>query len=446
MGVERIGTPNKVTSMDWNADGAAERDAEESPRPGETQPTPSSEDPEIQLESGEPSHEDPPEPEAVAAESRGADVLDVEVGSEEPSAPAPPPASPSGPYAQGPGQWAYVPPPTPPAPPARRGMSGCLIALLVGLGLLVVGGLVITIAVGTMGGGQASTGFSAGGDKVAVIYISGVISDGGEEVPLFGPAVNGSRSVMAQLREAGKDSTVKAILLHINSPGGSAAASQSIYQEVVRVQKDHNKPVVAAMGDVCASGGYYIASAAKSIIASPATLTGSIGVIMQSINWSGLAEKYGVKGETVKSGPYKDSMSPFRAMREDERALMQTMVNDVYDQFVEDVDKGRGNLKRAQVRKLADGRVYTGRQAKKAGLVDELGNYHDALAAAAKAGGIQGEPQVKTYGRSRGLYGLLSERSLAGSQFPAGMNVPLPRPLGPGIWLIWEGEQTLEAE
>jgi protease-4 len=131
-------------------------------------------------------------------------------------------------------------------------------------------------------------------------------------------------------------------------------------------------------------------------------------------------------------------------MREDERKLAQDMVNDVFNQFVKDVDAGRKNLNLAEVRKLADGRVYTGSQAKKVGLVDDLGNYHDALAIAAKAGGIEGEPQVKTYGRSRGFYGLFSER--ASSQLPVGTGMPLPRPLGPGIWLLWESEEALSAE
>ena len=436
--------------MDWNTDGAGDRDAEGNPTPQPEAPAAQDapEQPEIQL--GGNGASDPATDREPVPETEAGEVLHVEVGEDDAHAPSPapppgpqPPPPPPGAYAHG--QWAYVPPPAPPAPPARRGMSGCLIALLIGLGLLVVGGLIITFMVGSMSMGEAPGGFS-GGDKVAVIYISGVISDGGEEVPLFGPAINGSRAIMAQIREAGKDVSAKSILLYINSPGGSAAASQAIYEEVVRVQKDHSKPVVAAMGDVCASGGYYIASAAKTIVAAPATLTGSIGVIMQSVNWSGLADKYGVKSDTVKSGPYKDSMSPFRPMREDERELAQAMVNDVYNQFVKDVDAGRKNLSLADVRKLADGRVYTGNQAKKAGLVDELGNYHDALAIAAKAGGIEGEPRVKTYGRSRGFYGLFSERALPDGKLPVGMGMPLPRPLGPGIWLLWEGAEALSAE
>ncbi len=369
-------------------------------------------------------------------------VLEVDVAETDDEAPpledVPPPPRPAyGPaYAQ---QWPYTPP-VAPAPP-RRGMSGCLLATLIALGLLVVGGIVVTIVIGTMDTGTSPMSIG-GGSQIAVISISGMIADGGDEMSLFGAPLPGARAIMSQLRQAGKDDSIKAVLLRINSPGGSAAASESIYKEVVRLQKVHKKPVIVSMGDVAASGGYYIASGAKTIVASPATLTGSIGVIMQSMNWSGLAEKYGVKGETIVSGPFKDSMNPMRAMREDERALMQALVNEVYGQFVADVAKGRKKLTLEKVKKLADGRVYTGSQAKRAGLVDELGNYHDAIDIAAKEAGIQGEPQIKTYGRPGGLYGLFSERIFIPNQSPLGGAAYLPAPLGPGLWMVWEGNQT----
>jgi len=317
-------------------------------------------------------------------------------------------------------------------------MSGWVIAILIGLGLLVIGGIVATIAVGVIASDDSATGFSTGGAKVAVIHISGIIRDGGQDLGLFGGVTLGARETMSQLRQAGKDKDVKAVLLRINSPGGSAAASQAIYAEIERLRDKHNKPVVASMGDTAASGGYYVASAADKIVANAATVTGSIGVIMESINWSGLAEKYGVKGDTIVSGPNKDGFNPFRPMRDDERKLFQAIVDDVYDQFVTDVAKGRKELNKSRVRKLADGRVFTGRQAKKAGLVDEIGNYQDALLIAARAGGIRDEePKVKTYGRSRGLYGLLSERVVI--PVPSAGALPIPAPLGPGIWMVWGG-------
>ncbi len=349
---------------------------------------------------------------------------------------------PQGPPPAGPQQWAYGPPPEAP----RRGMSGCVLAILIALGVLVVGGIIATMVTGLISTAEAPGAFGGGGDRVAVIFVNGIIADGGDAPSLFGPASLGSRAIMSQLRQAGKDKSVKAVMVRINSPGGSAAASAAIYEEIARLRKDHEKPVIASMGDTAASGGYYVASAADTIVANRATLTGSIGVIMQSINWSGLAEKYGVTSNTIVSGPYKDGMSPMRAMREEERVLYQALVDDVYNQFVDDVSKGRKKLTRAKVKKLADGRVFTGKQAKKLGLVDEIGNYHDALAIAAKAGGIKGEPNVKTYGRSRGLYGFLSEGLSGANSNPLAQAVPVPKPLGPGIWMIWEGNQTLEAK
>jgi len=194
---------------------------------------------------------------------------------------------------------------------------------------------------------------------------------------------------------------------------------------------------------MAASGGYYIASAANTIFASPATMTGSIGVIMQSMNFSALAQKYGVKDETVTSGPYKDLMSPLRPAREDERKVVREMINEVYGQFVADVCKGR-NMKPEVLRKLADGRVYTGSQAQRVGLVDRLGNFHDAVDEAAKQAKIKGEPQLKEYGKPRGLAGWLTEA--AGLQRARTLS-PLPVPvLGPGMWMIWQEDGLVEAK
>lgn len=335
--------------------------------------------------------------------------------------------------------WSYQQTP----PPPRRGMSGCVIATLIFLGLVIVGGLGASLVVAMLGGGGLKSGLGVGGDTIAVITISGIIQTG-SEAGLFGSSGSGSREIVDQIRDAGEDSSVKAVILDINSPGGSAAASQAIYQEVIRLRDEIKKPVVVSMGDVCASGGYYVASAATTIVALPATMTGSIGVIMESINWSGLADKYGVKGETVTSGKYKDIMSPFRAMRQDERKLMQEMVDEVYGQFVEDVAKAR-KMNKEKLRTLADGRVYTGSQAKRAGLVDELGSFQDAVKIAAKKGGIVGEPNVEEYGQPRGLYGWLGEMSRARSRLPLEpitTVLPTGYQLGPGLWMILQGNQA----
>ncbi len=181
-------------------------------------------------------------------------------------------------------------------------------------------------------------------------------------------------------------------MLRINSPGGSVAATQEIVQEIRKLRKN-NKVVVASMGDVAASGGYYIASQADSIVADPGTLTGSIGVIMQIANVQDLFKKIGVKTETIKSGKFKDIGSPFRELSVQERDIFQNLINDAYDQFVTAVAEGR-KMDRAKVLEVADGRIFTGTQAKAAGLIDEYGNLQEAILLAASKAGITGKPNV----------------------------------------------------
>ena len=173
-------------------------------------------------------------------------------------------------------------------------------------------------------------------------------------------------------------------------------------------------------------------------------MTGSIGVIMSGVNYSGLARKYGVTDDTITSGKYKDTGSPMRAMRPDERQLMQGMINEGYGQVVADVARGR-KMPVDKVRKLADGRVYAGSQAKRAGLIDELGSYHDALALAANKAGIKGEPSVRELGPHGSLYELLRATSQAGQSL-ALQRAALPfTDLGPGLWMVVPGEGSLEA-
>jgi protease-4 len=219
----------------------------------------------------------------------------------------------------------------------------------------------------------------ARGEKVAVIPVSGLIAD--------------SDAVIESLKQFGKDNSVKAVVLRINSPGGGVAPSQEIYEEVRKL--DERKPVLTSMGALAASGGYYVACATRKVYANPGTMTGSIGVIMPFLNVKDLAEKLGVKGMTVKSGQFKDIGSPLRDMTAPERALLQAVVDNVLMQFVNAVAEGR-RLPADQVLRIADGRIFTGEQAKALGLVDELGNLEDAVAEAAKMGKISGEPKVVT--------------------------------------------------
>lgn len=273
-----------------------------------------------------------------------------------------------------------------------------MIALIVLVALSLLGGmLLVAVAMVGLVMSEEGDGLSGFGPKVGVITISGVITASGEE-NIFGETILSARAYMKMIRSAGEDDSVKAVVVRINSPGGGAAASQEIYTEIMRLRE--KKPVVISMAEVAASGGYYIASAGSKIYANPATLTGSIGVIMETVQYQEMLGKLGIEAGALTTGPYKDTGSPVRPMREDERQMLKAMLNNVYEQFVRDVAKAR-KMDEAAVRKVADGRVLTGEQALKAGLVDELGNYHDAIAAAAKMGGIEGEPKLKHFGSSR---------------------------------------------
>jgi protease-4 len=218
-----------------------------------------------------------------------------------------------------------------------------------------------------------------GEDRIGLVRIEGVIVD--------------AKDTVSELKRFGDSSSVKAIVLRIDSPGGGVVPSQEIHDAVQRVRTKQNKTVVASMGTVAASGGYYIAAAADRIVANPGTLTGSIGVIMEMVNLQGLLNKVGVEGVIIKSGRYKDVGSPFRKMEPEDRRILQSVMDDVHEQFIEAVAEGRA-LEVADVRPLADGRIFTGRQAVEADLVDELGDLDDAVRIAADMVGITGEPTL----------------------------------------------------
>lgn len=213
------------------------------------------------------------------------------------------------------------------------------------------------------------------GDKVAVIGLEGVIFDSFHAKSAFKSALNVA-SVRKELEKALDDSHTKAVLLRMNSPGGTVAASQELYQIVAKLRAK-GKPVVVSMSDTCASGCYYIASAADYIVANPGTITGSIGVISSSLNIKGLLDKLGIVDQTFKAGKFKDMGSPSRTLSEDEKKVLNALLQDSYDQFLTDIVKGRG-MDRAKLEELAQGLIYTGRQALAVGLVDELGSYDDS--------------------------------------------------------------------
>ncbi len=248
----------------------------------------------------------------------------------------------------------------------------------------------------------------AGKEGVAIVRVEGPILD--------------SYQTVEELKTFADDPLVKAIVIRIDSPGGGVAPSQEIYNAVKRVRRENNKTVVASMGTVAASGGYYIAVATDRILANPGTLTGSIGVIMQMANFQELLEKIGVKSVVVKTGKFKDLGSPFRPMVEEERQLLESVMNDTLSQFIEAVAEGR-SMDTAEVEQLADGRVFTGRQARSVLLIDEIGDLQDAIKLAGELGGIEGTPRVLETTKPFSFQELLEStflggiRSLAPSRF-----------------------------
>ena len=236
------------------------------------------------------------------------------------------------------------------------------------------------------------SGCTAGKGKVAVIRLSGIIADSGQQGLLVSGGIS-PRLVREYLIMAERDSGIKAVVLRIDSPGGSAAASQEIASSVRHFKENTGKPVVVSMGDMAASGGYYISAYADSIIANPSTLTGSIGVISQFIYIEGLLDKLGLKLETIKSGKHKDM--GIWPLTEEQRQIMQDITDDLYNQFVGAVAEGRG-LPVERVTELATGQLYTGTQALDLGLIDELGGLDTAIDIAAGLAGVT-VPEVEEY-------------------------------------------------
>lgn len=257
-----------------------------------------------------------------------------------------------------------------------------LIAVVIALGVFMI---VIIMSGG--GNEEAEYDLSGGGQKIAIVNLAGTILS--------------SRETVSTLKTLAENATVKAILLRVDSPGGGVAASQEIYEEVKSI-RESGKPVVVSMGSIAASGGYYISCGATRIVANPGTITGSIGVIATFPNFSKLMEKVGLQMNVVKSGEYKDSGSPFRPATKEDEQVFQGVVDDSYSQFLDVVSSER-KLSLEKLKKFADGRVFTGVQALRLGLIDTLGSFEDAIKIAAKLGGIKGKPVVVEQRRQRTL-------------------------------------------
>jgi protease-4 len=256
----------------------------------------------------------------------------------------------------------------------------------------------------------------SGGEKVGVVEVKGLISS--------------SRTILKQLDRYKNDRSIKAIVLRVNSPGGAVGPSQEIMREVLKVRK--TKKVVASLGTLAASGGYYVACGASLIMANRGTTTGSIGVIMQFANAEQLVKKLGLDFFSLKAGRYKDVGSPFRPMTPEDKAYLQTLLDNVYQQFLRDVAKNR-KIPLAKMKELAEGRIYTGEEAKQIGLVDEFGNLTDAIERAGRLGGIKGRveavyPEKEGFSLLRLLIGKDAEESLTN------LSLPYPEPAFLPAW------------
>lgn len=283
-------------------------------------------------------------------------------------------------------------------------MSRKLWVLVGGLIVLYVIGFVIAAAsffgsvVLSSGGDWREERIEGSGDqKVAIVRIAGEITSGTAAGGLLAGETAGADDILSQLRQAGEDDSVAAVILRLETPGGEVVASDDIYREVERLNRD--KPVVASMGDLAASGGYYVAAGARRIVANPSTWTGSIGVIAVLPNVQGAADKLGVKASIIKSGAFKDAGSPLRDLTPAERDYFQSLIDQAYNRFLEVVAAGRTRPV-DEIRPLADGRVYSGIQAKDNGLVDELGDLETAYDAALKLAKLDREESTLVEYRS----------------------------------------------
>jgi protease-4 len=290
---------------------------------------------------------------------------------------------------------------------SKKRLLVAVILLLVGVSVLLAGQLGPSVPVLGRQGGPA----------VGVVYLEGPFAGGRSTSGLI-DSFCGADTIVGLLEEASQDPRVRALVVRINSPGGTAAAAQEVAAAVGRVRRA-GLPVVASMADVAASGGYWVAAQADVVVANPATITGSIGVIMELVNLQDLMGKLGVDVEVIKSGPFKDIGSSSRPLEEAERRILQGMVDDIFEQFVAAVAVGRG-LEPERVRELADGRVFTGRQAQELKLVDELGDLEDAIRLAAGLAGLESWTVVELLPRSglglllRLLGGTWSEQVMLG--------------------------------
>ena len=309
-------------------------------------------------------------------------------------------------------------------------------AAAVSVGTLVIVGFVLIII--AIRASEPTTGATpptqkivhqAGADKVAVVYLDGVIVEDQSEGGFAAAGGVSAKKLNTLFDYLDKTDEVKALVLRINSPGGAVVASDDIARRVRELKS--KKPVVASLGDTAASGGYYIAANSNKIVANPATITGSIGVIAQFPKLSGLYDKLGIEMRTFKSGEFKDIGSSSRTLTKEEEAILNSVITDSYDQFVEAVAKGR-QMDEAEVRRLADGRIYTGKQALEKGLIDKLGNLEDSIQLAGSLAGVQ-DPTIVEYSSQSFIESLL-ESAVQASPL---QSIKAVMPAKPGVYYMW---------
>lgn len=307
-------------------------------------------------------------------------------------------------------------------------LSGCILYAPVDLGTL-----------GSPGEIEESVVLGEAGPKIAMIDITGVISDEHARGRLaFGDRPSLLAETRNALERASEDDEVAALLLRINTPGGSVSASDTLHHEIAEWKKKTGKPVAAFLNGLATSGGYYVAMAADHVTANPSAVTGSIGVVMPGVNVAGLMEKYGVADQTLTSGPFKDTGSMLRDMRPDERKQLQSVIEDLLTRFVDVVAAGRPKLARERVVALADGRVYSAPQALAGGLVDELGYLEDAVDALEKSADIP-ESRVIMYHRSnQRRENIYSQAPNVAVQINEVKLLPIAQTeLAPGFYYLW---------
>jgi protease-4 len=302
-------------------------------------------------------------------------------------------------------------------PRPRRSRAWLWVLLTVGA-LLVLTVVIIVAAVAlsagtTAGGGTESRTtwqeeyvMGTGADRIAVLPVTGVIGLGGGN--LFTEAGASPEDLRSQLDQAEDDTSVQAVILEVDSPGGGVVASDEMHRAILDFKEESDKPVVVSMSSTAASGGYYISTAADEIVANPNTITGSIGVIFSFLNYREAADRLGIEEVVIDSGEFKNIGSPFDELSEEEREILQSLIDESYDQFVQVIVEGR-DLPESEVRELADGRIYSGIQARELGLVDELGSLEEAAATARELADIE-EATVFRYELSPGLFDMLRIR------------------------------------